>query len=223
MKLAFFLLFTNLSCGYILRLKNPVDLLGEKKTEQDKKFEPDTEEVRRKAATAKHTGFVDYLALEGRYKRVFSPNANGDFKHCGASANGTSSVCQRVFSLTERAALYDYGYNSRGNFGPQENITVTSLDLGYLRAIRAMLSRECKVRIQKETKARQDPSNVFVGSGLPSEESLTRYLKSMLGLAGTSLDIGFDGSEYINAIDDKPETVLAICIAIGMDPLVLHH
>ena len=191
-------------------------------------------------------------ALASRYQRVFSPNTEGKYDHCvqrdrdrkdgidgkDLDYNGQflnlESYCHQVFNHNELRFLGHVGLHTHASIGPVGNDPVTAMTLNSLRALRTMLSRECEVLVERETKVPDEPSNILVrGSQPPHTETIANFYRQILGIKNTEITIEFPAQQLAETAKKilatrKTEaffksTIINVCIAVGMDPTIIYY
>ena len=97
-----------------------------------------------------------------------------------------------------------------------------------------MLGRECSVITRREIKDPDNKNNLLIrGLGPVAKETLTSFLEKILGVEGMKLKLDSRADAYANAAniiigkdlnkDLIEKTHRNLCIAIGMNPLVIFY
>jgi hypothetical protein len=180
-------------------------------------------------------------ALNAIYKKVFKPQKNGYYMNCQPSDDGhdmrnppPASACSSLFQVIEQKYIGSFGLSRHVDIGVVGYEKVTGVSLNYLRALRAMLGRECRVLVSRELASAESPENFLVGASADPAviaKKMTSLVDAFLGLKGNTISSGFDPAPYAPAIAKlataatpiKTGTYINLCIAAGTDPLIIFY
>jgi hypothetical protein len=190
----------------------------------------------KKAPSGAKMRLLSASALNRLYKRVFDVRPNGDY---GAACSIFSTLdCQaNFFTNAELKDLKSMNLTRLvANFTEPDSFT-----LNYLRSLRAMLSRECLVLVNKEWGVAKNEGDtkrhlLIKNPGVPTSETLDNFMRTILGINDLQVEINTGSQEYRKAFEEALKSIpdeevipdalykdlyRSTCIAIGMDPKVI--
>lgn len=178
-------------------------------------------------------GYLNPKALNTQYKRVFKASGRV-YAHCSRGEKTMSHECAQIFSQEELKELGNFGIYQVSQFGINNVDQIDSMNLNYTRALRSMLGRECSVVTRREIKDPSAKGNILIKSlGPVDEKTLHTFLEKILAVEGMRLAIDSRSKAYAEAANKIIGTSLNkdliekthrnLCIAIGMNPLVIFY
>ena len=170
---------------------------------------------------------LDALALTKVFRRIFPKDTNAVDFCVHEIVNCPDNLFKTIESqMTKTMNLV----SSQNDFFPG-----TTVDLGYLRSIRAVLGRECSNLVNSDFSKLQsdqfDDTTAFVKrTGKPTHGDLLSFAKKLYGVSEEiAISPSFFGIDEIIQVfeglteDQMKDGYIATCIVIGSDPALIAY